>query len=249
MAEQGKKPIPVLEQYYSGEQQRQEFVKNIFDRGAKDYDKVDKLMAFGTGANYRLQALRRAGLTEGMKVLDVAAGTGLVTRGIMTILGNHEDVFALDPSTNMLGEAHKALPMSAIQGRGEQLPFPDNHFDFLSMGYALRHLSELDGVFKEFYRVLKPGGRCLLLEITRPESKAKLALLKLYMKGVVPIVTRVATRHADSALMMSWYWDTIEKCVPPQVVKDSLTKSGFNEVKRNVALNIFSEYTGVKPPA
>ncbi len=247
MTEQTKKPIPVLEKYYQGEQQREEFVKNIFDQGAQDYDKVDKLMAFGTGARYRRQALERAGLVKGMNVLDVAAGTGLVTRGIMTILGNHEDVIALDPSTNMLGEAHKALPMSAIQGKGEQLPFPDNHFDFLSMGYALRHLSDLEVVFTEFQRVLKPGGRFLLLEITRPESKVKLAVLKLYMKGVVPIVTRIATRHADSALMMSWYWDTIEKCVPPQVVKDSLTNSGFNAVDRHLELGIFSEYTGIKP--
>ncbi len=247
MAEQDKKPIPVLEQYYSGEQQRKAFVKNIFDQGARDYDKVDRLMAFGTGAKYRRQALERAGLDKGMKVLDVAAGTGLVTREIITILGNHEDVFALDPSTNMLGEAHKALPMSAIQARGEQLPFPDNHFDFLSMGYALRHLSDLEVVFNEFQRVLKPGGRFLLLEITRPQSKAKLAFLKFYMKGVVPIVTRVATRHADSALMMSWYWDTIEKCVPAQVVKDSLTNSGFTEVDRFLSLGIFSEYTGIKP--
>ncbi len=244
MAEETKKPIPVLEQYYADEQQRKSFVKNIFDKGAGDYNRIDRLMAFGTGPWYRRQALLRAGLEPGMKVLDVAAGTGLVTREIVRITGDHESVFALDPSTGMLAEAHRDLPVTVIQGRGEQLPFPDDYFDFLSMGYALRHLSDLGVVFREFSRVLKPGGRFLLLEITKPDSRLKAGFLKLYMKGAVPLVTRIATKHADSALMMSWYWDTIENCIAPQEVLDSLTESGFTDVDRSLVLGIFSEYTG-----
>jgi len=246
VTEQDNRPIPVLKKYYSGEQERREFVDHIFEQGADDYDKIDRIMAFGTGPWYRRRALVRSGLEEGMTVLDVAAGTGLVTREIITVTGDPKKVFALDPSSGMLGKA-ESLPSWAVLGKGEQLPFPDNYFDFLSMGYALRHLSDLEVVFSEFYRVLKPGGRFCLLEISRPKSRFKQGLLKVYMKGIIPLITRVATRHADSALMMSWYWDTIENCVEPETVMHHCREVGLENVDRYVELSIFSEYTGQKP--
>lgn len=240
-------PHPILKDYYEDEGSRRNFVRGIFDRTAHNYDRVEKMMAFGSGSWHRRQCLLKAGLKPGMDVLDVAMGTGLVAREAISITGGPSHVIGLDPSAGMLAEARKALDVEAIQAMGESLPLPDRQFDFLSMGYALRHLSDLEAVFTEFYRVLKPGGTVCVLEITRPEGKVPLLLLKAYMKGLVPLLTRLTTRHAETALLFEYYWDTIQACVPPDKVLAALDKAGFEGVNRRVELGIFSAYTGTRP--
>src|SRR5262245_46724666 len=95
-------PHPILDAYYPDSTGRRRFLRAIFDRGAVDYDRVDRLLAFGRGSWYRRQALLRAGLTAGMQVLDVAVGTGLVAREIRHVLGASGSVIGIDPSTGMM---------------------------------------------------------------------------------------------------------------------------------------------------
>lgn len=242
-------PHPVLKDYYEDESTRRQFVRGIFDRTAQNYDKVERMMAFGSGSWHRRQCLLKAGLKPGMDVLDVAMGTGLVAREAISITGDPSHVIGLDPSSGMLAEARKALSVEAIQAMGEHLPVADNRFDFLSMGYALRHLSNLETVFAEFYRVLKPGATVCILEITRPKGQVSLLALKAYMKGLVPLLTRLTTRHKETALLFEYYWDTIEACVPPEKVIQALKNVGFENANRRVELGIFSAYTGTKPTA
>jgi demethylmenaquinone methyltransferase/2-methoxy-6-polyprenyl-1,4-benzoquinol methylase len=139
----------------------------------------------------------------------------------------------------MLSQAH--LPgIELLQGFAENLPRPDASADFLSMGYALRHLSDVRPAFAEFHRTLKPGGRLLILEITKPASGWGTWLLKAYMRLLVPAATPKLWRY---------YWDTIEACIPPDAVMQALRNAGFTDVKRHVELGIFSEYTATKPEA
>ncbi len=219
----------------------------MFDRTARDYDRVERAMALGSGSWYRRRMLEAAGLTRGMSVLDVAAGTGLVTREAIALTGAPDRVVALDPSFGMLAEARAALGAPAVQATAEQIPFRDGRFDFLSMGFALRHVADVKRVFEEFHRVLRPGGRVLVLEITRPEGRLKTSILKAYMRGVVPLLARVLGRETDTPVLMRYYWDTIEACVPPDQVVGALQRAGFLDVERNVELSIFSAYRGRKP--
>jgi demethylmenaquinone methyltransferase/2-methoxy-6-polyprenyl-1,4-benzoquinol methylase len=115
------------------------------------------------------------------------------------------------------------------------------------MGYALRHLSDLDQALSQFHRVLRPGGRLLMLEITRPRGALARWALKAYMRSVVPVAARLMTRHADTATLWRYYWDTIEACIPPSQVLDAMRRAGFTEVDQHVELGIFSEYTACKP--
>ena len=115
------------------------------------------------------------------------------------------------------------------------------------MGYALRHLSDLRVTFAEFHRVLAPGGRLCILEITRPTRRLGNALLRFYMKLIVPTLTRMTTRDSQSQVLWKYYWDTIEACVEPAVVMNALSLAGFVDVARHVELGIFSEYTARKP--
>lgn len=242
-------PHPVLTEYYRDESGRRRFVRDIFDNTAQHYDRVEAMLALGSGSWYRRKALARAGLTPGMAVLDVAVGTGLVAREAVRLSGDAARVVGLDPSRGMLAEARRNVPIALVQAQGEKLPLPNGRFDFLSMGFALRHVSDLEVLFGEYLRVLKPGGRVCVLEITRPRGRIGLALLKFLLKGVVPTMTRLTTRHGEMVQLMRYYWDTIEACVPPETVMQALRNAGFSDVRRHVEIGIFSEYLATKPAA
>ncbi len=240
-------PHPLLADYYATAEKRRGFVRDIFNRTAPDYDRVERVLAFGSGAWYRRRALVRAGLKPGMRVLDVAMGTGLVAREAMALVGASGQVIGLDPSIGMVSEARRSLELAVVLGRGELLPLQTQSFDFLSMGYALRHVSDIDAAVREYFRVLKLGGRVCLLEITRPRGRLALLFLRLYMQDIVPALTRLVTRRRETARLMEYYWDTIAACVPPEVILAALTRAGFTDVQRHTELGIFSEYTGTKP--
>ena len=236
-------PHPVLPRYYERAEERRAFVRDIFDRTAGDYDRIERLAAFGSGSRYRRQALLRAGLQAGMRVLDVAAGTGLVTREALAVVGAAHDVIGLDPSAAMMRSGLQAMGVPLVRGTAERLPFADAQFDFVSLGFALRHVADLVGVFREFRRVLRPGGRVCLLEITPPQGAWARQLLKLYLGYVVPLVSRAVARHADTPVLFSYFWDTIEACVPPAQVLEALELAGLSAARRHVQGGIFSEYT------
>jgi demethylmenaquinone methyltransferase/2-methoxy-6-polyprenyl-1,4-benzoquinol methylase len=240
-------PQPHLQQYYTNDEEKRRFVRGLFDRGASGYDRAEGIMALGTGRWYRRKALERAGLRQDMTVLDVATGTGLVAREAIKIIGDSHKLIGLDPSPGMLAEAKKSLNIQAMLAYAESIPVDDSSVDFVSMGYALRHLSDLIVVFREFRRVLRPGGRVCILEITRPAGKFKQALLKGYIKGVIPVLSRITFCHKDVAVLWEYYWETIQVCVPPDKVMHALRSAGFEDVKRHVELGIFSEYTARKP--
>jgi demethylmenaquinone methyltransferase/2-methoxy-6-polyprenyl-1,4-benzoquinol methylase len=207
---------------------------------------MERVLGLGSGAWYRRQALLRAGLAAGQKVIDVAVGTGLVARGAARIVGDPALVTGVDPSTGMMAHARLPAGVRLVEGRAEDIPFGGDEFDFLSMGYALRHISDLAAAFGEFHRVLKPGGRLCVLEITRPEGRVSTALLKAYMRVLVPFVGGAFMRSPDTARLWRYYWDTIEACAAPPRVLATLEGCGFREVRREVVLGIFSEYQAVK---
>lgn len=240
------RPHVPLTEYYQDEADRQRFVRRIFDKTASDYDRIERLLAFGTGPWYRGQALQRAGLGPGQHVLDVGFGTGLVAREALRLIGPEGRLVGVDPSPGMMQQAG-AMGVELLTGRAEALPRPDASSDVVTMGYALRHLADVQAAFAEFHRVLRPGGRVLVLEITRPRGRIALALLKAYMRVVVPLLARFVARERATAHLWRYYWDTIEACIPPERVMQALSDAGFTDVQRHVELGIFSEYTARKP--
>jgi demethylmenaquinone methyltransferase/2-methoxy-6-polyprenyl-1,4-benzoquinol methylase len=239
-------PLPPETRYWSRTDDRQRVVNSLFDRSAEHYDRACDIMSFGSGQRYRREALGRAGMRPGMRVLDVGTGTGLLAREIVHVRGASGSTVAVDPSRSMMVAGRRALNLPFVQSLGECLPFQDGHFDFLTMGYALRHVPDLDQAFAEYRRVLKPGGRLLLLEITRPASTLGLVLARAYFGMAVPAFTRIATGSRNAAELMRFYWDTIAACVPPEAVLASLGRVGFDRPDRTVVFGIFSEYTAVR---
>ena len=243
---QAVEPHPVLSSYYTDHAHRPAFVRALFDHTARYYDRINQLLSLGTGGWYRRQALLRAGLRPGMRVLDVATGTGLVARQAVAITGSKDDVMGLDVSGGMLAEAGRRLGIRLIQASAERLPLAEASIDFLSMGYALRHVSDLDATFREFYRVLRPGGTVLLLEIARPPAGLRYRLLGLYLGRVIPWLSRWVTGDKEMQTLMRYYWDTIEHCVPAETILQTLSGSGFAATGCQVDCGIFRAYQGHK---
>ncbi len=240
------RPHPPLERYYRSEEERRSRVDSLFNQAASDYDWINQALSFGSGAWYRRQALLRAGLQPGMRVLDTGSGTGVVAAQAQKIVGSGGRVVALDPSLGMLSHAAKRGVRRRVRAVAETLPFPDGRFDLLSMGYALRHVVDLRATFQEYRRVLRPGGRLLLLEITPPPSRLAHSLLGFYMGRIAPFMARFGRGGKSSREMMEYYWDTIETCVPPATILQALAEAGFANPERYVEHGIFSEYTATR---
>jgi demethylmenaquinone methyltransferase/2-methoxy-6-polyprenyl-1,4-benzoquinol methylase len=242
-------PHPVLEKYYPSDADRQPFVGALFDGVARHYNRVGQMLDFGSGAWYRRWALLRAGVRPGMRVLDVATGTGLMAQGAARIMGEVGRVVGVDPSRGMLREARNAVSAPLVQGRAEALPFRDDVFDMLSMGFALRHVADLSVAFHEYWRVLKPGGRLVLLEVSRPSSPVSRNLIRIHLQHILPLMARISTRSEPAELLMKYYWDTIDRCVPPQTILDVLRRDGFVDVGLRTFLGFLNEYSASKPSA
>lgn len=240
-------PHPELQRYYGRKEERERFVRDIFDETAGWYDSIIAFLSLGSGQWYRRKALERHGLKQGMRLLDVATGTGVVAEAAGRVLNGSREIIGLDPSIGMLLESRRLDRSVVVQGAGETLPFRSAHFDMISMGFALRHLADLRGTFREYRRVLRPGAKVLILEITPPSSKIGFAVLRFYMNRVIPAVALLTTGSRKAKTLMQYYWDTTANCVPPETILQALRDAGFTDVKRHVEVGTFSEYSGVVP--
>ena len=235
-------PHRPLSEFYSAPAARQGFVNELYDGAAPDYDWVSSMMSFGRDQIYRREALKRAGLTSGMKLLDVATGTGLMIKAALELGVDPANVIGVDPSRGMLAENRKRNPVTLLEGKGEALPCADASFDFVCMGYALRHVEDLGKLFGQFKRVLKPDGKILILEITRPTNPVALPLIRFYMQQLVPRIGWLRRRNKSTVKLMQYYWATIAECVPPATIIAALEAGGFKNVKRIVSNGVLSEY-------
>jgi len=237
-------PHPPLARYYRDEGERRRRIDAWFDEAAATYDWVGQVMSLGSGHRYRRQALLRAGLGSGMRALDIGCGTGVVAAHAQEIVGPTGLAAALDPSLGMLRQAGRRGVARRVRALGEALPFASGRFDFLSMGYALRHVADLRAAFAEYRRVLRPGGKVLLLEITRPEGRLAFRAAKLFLGGLAPRLARLRG-GAGPRRLMEYYWDTIEHCVPPETILAALEEAGFAGADRRVQYGMLSEYSGI----
>lgn len=244
-------PHPVIPGTYHSAENKRQFLTAIFDDTAQDYDRVERWLSLGSGRWYRRQALRRAGLITGMRMADVAVGTGLLAGEALSLIGPSGHLIGIDPSQEMMRRARERLGIDTVAGVAESLPLDDASVDFVSMGYALRHVDDLNIAFREFHRVLTLAGafgpgRLCILEITRPRSRLGRTLLRGYLVALSRFAGMCCHLAPRTPELWAYYWETIDKCVPPQQVMSALRDAGFVDVKRSIVGGIFSEYTATR---
>jgi len=232
--------------YYADRDGKQRFLRRIFDASARNYEGIARWGWFGSGGWYRRDALKRAGLKPDMRVIDVASGTGPVAEALMKLLDSPDQIVCVEPSAGMIAESRKRIPCVHHQSTAEALPVEDQSFDFLVMGFALRHVDSLDDTFAEFRRVLKDGGKALVLDVTMPDNPVGRFFFKLYFKHILPALTLAFTWNRQAYRLMAYYWETMEQMTPREEVAEIMREAGFRTVKHRIFLGCFSEYEAVR---
>ncbi len=228
---------------------REAFTQRLFDQSAQGYDHSSGYAFLRSGRWYRRRMLLRNGLHAGSAHLDVGSGTGLCAALSQEIVGPQGRVVALDPSPGMLEVARRRGVRETVLGRAEQLPFADASFDLVSMSYMLRHIDDLALAFAEARRVLRPGGRLVIFEVTRPSSPPARMAFGLAMHWVVPGLGVVASGRVATFRMMKYWAQTIDDAVPPERIVQAIERSRFAGARHQLELGIFSCYRGIAPSA
>lgn len=241
-----KEPHALIAGYYVNPANRLSFARDLFNRTAQHYDPVNRLFSLGSGAWYRRSCLLEAGLKPGLQVVDIAIGTGLLAREALRITGDRQSIVGIDVSEAMLNIARLNLGVPLIQAAAEALPLDDEVADFVTMGYALRHVADLEAVFRECCRVLRPNGKMLLLEISTPQRRLNRALASLYIGAIVPVASLLTRGDMRAWELMRYHWETIIKCVPPEAIMCAMSESGFKQVECKTELDLFRCYFGTK---
>jgi demethylmenaquinone methyltransferase/2-methoxy-6-polyprenyl-1,4-benzoquinol methylase len=237
-----------IEAYYASPARRPGAARALFNRFARHYDLVNQIFSLGSGAWYRRTCLRQTGVGPGAVVVDVAVGTGLLAREAQRLMQGSGTLIGVDVSESMLAEAQKSLQIPLIQAAAEALPLADGIADFVTMGYALRHLSEVDRALSEALRLLRPGGRLLLLEISAPSNPVIKTAFGALVGGVLPAVSALIARNRQAKALMDYHWQTIAAYAPPEAVLEAMRQAGFKETACASEFDFFRFYSGQKPP-
>ncbi len=168
-------------------------VEGMFDRIAPRYDRINRVISLGLDRRWRRRTVAALALPSGSRVLDVACGTGDLCGDLAT--ANHQAI-GIDYSAGMLAVAHTDGPL--VRGDAQWLPFPSESFDAITCGFALRNFVDLDAVFREWARVLRPGGRFAALDATVPSNPVMRAGNALWFRGTVPLLGRLLAHDSDA---------------------------------------------------
>jgi demethylmenaquinone methyltransferase/2-methoxy-6-polyprenyl-1,4-benzoquinol methylase len=185
-----------------GEKRRR--VAGVFTSVAHKYDLMNDLMSFGIHRVWKRFAVDLAGVRAGERVLDVAGGTGDLTREFAKAAGPKGQVILSDINAAMLGEGrkrlvdHGLLNVPLVQANAEQLPFEDGSFDCITIGFGLRNVTDKDAALRSMTRCLKPGGRLLVMEFSKPLNPMLGKAYDQYSFKLLPFMGRVVARDEDS---------------------------------------------------
>jgi demethylmenaquinone methyltransferase/2-methoxy-6-polyprenyl-1,4-benzoquinol methylase len=221
-------------------------VERMFDRIAGPYDMMNRVMTAGLDRRWRELAAEATGLGNGANALDACCGTGDLALALARLVGRGGQVTGLDFSGEMLERARKkprpegAAEISWVQGDATAMPFADNSFSAATIGFGLRNLPDPEGGLRELARVVRPGGKVVVLEITQPTSGPMKPFYGVWFNRVVPALGKVLDNSAYSYLPAS-----VRRFPPPDELGRMFWRAGLRDVRyRLLASGIVALHTG-----
>ena len=213
------------------EDQKVRMVGGVFDSVASRYDLMNDLMSGGVHRIWKRVAIELSGVRPGQQVLDVAGGTGDLTLRFAREVGPSGRVVLSDINAAMLGTGRDRLLDEGVCGNvdfaladAEALPFRDSSFDCVTIAFGLRNVTRKDRALASMLRVLKPGGRLLVLEFSRPTSELLGKLYDAYSFGVIPKIGRLVAGDEDSYRYLA---ESIRMHPDQETLRDMMEDAGF----------------------
>ena len=215
---------------------KQRRVGAVFSSVAQNYDLMNDVMSFGIHRLWKRFTLEMCGLRPGHRVLDLAGGTGDLAIAEASRVGASGSVVLADINADMLALGRdrcidKGLPGSvlAVQCNAENLPFPDNHFDCVSIAFGLRNVTDKAAALASMQRVLKPGGRLCVLEFSRPLHRPLARLYDLYSFQLLPRLGEWIAHDSESYRYLA---ESIRRHPDQEALRRIiLEQGGFDEVE------------------
>ncbi|TWI54161.1 demethylmenaquinone methyltransferase/2-methoxy-6-polyprenyl-1,4-benzoquinol methylase [Pseudomonas duriflava] len=234
------------------ESQKAHKVAEVFHSVAAKYDVMNDLMSMGIHRLWKRFTIELSGVRSGNRVLDIAGGTGDLTKQFSRLVGPSGEVVLADINDSMLkvgrdrlldkGVAHN---VRFVQADAEKLPFPDNYFDCVTIAFGLRNVTHKDEAIASMLRVLKPGGRLLVLEFSKPTSTLLSKAYDAYSFSFLPLMGKLIANDSASYRYLA---ESIRMHPDQNTLKAMMENVGFERVTyHNMTGGIVALHRGIKP--
>ncbi|MCG7657975.1 bifunctional demethylmenaquinone methyltransferase/2-methoxy-6-polyprenyl-1,4-benzoquinol methylase UbiE [Wielerella bovis] len=230
------------------ENEKAEKVAQVFHSVAKNYDIMNDVMSGGLHRVWKHFTINTARVPKGGKVLDIAGGTGDLSRGWAKRVGKDGEVWLTDINSSMLTVGrdrllNEGLILPVAVCDAEKLPFPDNYFDLVSVSFGLRNMTHKDVALSEMYRVLKPAGILLVLEFSKVYEPLA-PIYDAYSFKLLPLMGKLIAKDADSYQYLA---ESIRMHPDQETLKQMMLDVGFDQVDyHNLTAGVVALHKGVK---
>ncbi len=226
-------------------------VASVFHSVAQQYDVMNDLMSFGIHRLWKRFTIDASGVRPGNKVLDLAGGTGDLTAKFSQLVGRECKVIIADINSSMLNVGRDKLRdrglvqnIEYVQANAQYLPFEDNTFDIITIAFGLRNVTDKDMALRSMYRVLKPGGRLLVLEFSKPEHELVNKAYDFYSFNILPKIGELVAKDGDSYQYLA---ESIRMHPDQETLKTMMDAAGFEQTSfKNLTGGVVALHKGYK---